>query len=267
MSDLNYFVKRISQEAQKYPELQSLEKNTSKMAFWTHLKHVMAAIAQELKLYMDTIKESAKREHILFGTAQWWIENAKAFQYGDYVKVVNGKIGYQVPDLKKQIVKYVAVEAIEGGGLKMKIAKEKGKALDTQELQAFTAYMEQVKLLGIDLQIISQPATPMKLVMSIEVDKQVAAQILNPNLTESPTLHQVITQYYETQAFNSTFYLSKLIDEIQKIEGVKDVFIESAQYRTGTGTGTEYHDIKSKAISPSGFFNLHSKSQITYIVT
>lgn len=171
---------------------------------------------------------------------RWYAEKAKAFRYGqslvaeaDYYSDAGLTPG-QIEAMK--IIAYAAVVEV-ARGLRIKVAKlVNGELapLTPQELDAFKAYMAIVKDAGVKLDITSTVADALKLSLRIKYNPLVLdgnGQRIDG--TAATPVPDAIREFLKNLPFNGVFSTAKLVDAIQKVDGVNDPKVDLVQTQYG----------------------------------
>ena len=175
-------------------------------------------------------------------TPLWYVNTAKAFQYGfnlvpEHTYYDNTSIADDVVVASK-IVAYAAF--VELPFTRMKVAKLAGSdlaKLAQPELDAFVAYMLRVKDAGVKLQAPTITSTdPDKLKLTLRIFYNPLVLDANGARLDGNTATPVsdaIKTYLQNLDFNGLFSVQKLVDYIQKVEGVKDLNVDQVQTQYG----------------------------------
>ncbi len=219
-----------------------------------------------------------------FGTRPWWVEKAKAFQYGYALTTVANFPEYldttSAGAVASRIVTRAACISGGGGNLTIKVAKEpvpnEPVALSAAELLALTAYCEQLVLPGVNASVQSLNADRLRLPGAVvRFDPLVMAA--DGTLISDPSVRPVdvaINAYLRAIPFNGTFSLTAMVDAVQAAVGVVDFTLpgnalgSTAEYGTGAplvfATFTNNHPTVAgymrEAVSPDSFADT-----ITYV--
>lgn len=265
-------VEEINREADRYNELSDLQSNTSRTSVWNFAKKSVAFAVLTLEKIIEKHYEdvNALVEEQEAGSLRWYAQKARSFQYGDRVVVVDNRVKYTQVDPSKQIVKHVSIS--EGtnnnrGTVYVKALKEENDTLaplTTDEKNAMIVYMDSIKFAGTKIEIISTDADILKMDLQIEVNNEVIdiAGRLTANSSVSPVI-DTIKAYFNNLPFDGIFYLSKLEDQLQAIEGVTDVHIVTAHQKSG---GNSYQPIMRRHESTAGYLRLDAENTtITYL--
>ena len=211
-------------ESGNYPELDALD-STSKVAIWRLWAWIAAFASKSVHELFESLKSFladlfAKSQ---VGTIEWWTENVKKWQSGDFLEFLDGIWKYAIVDELKYVVTQVALENL-GGVLLFKVAKDDSgslTALDAPEQTALLAYINKIKLPGTNTSVISFLGDDLKLNYKIYYDAQLSEQDIRDKVLLSAQ------NYLSNIVFNGKFQHTELTDEFQKIEGVKFPIFET----------------------------------------
>ncbi|GFR75333.1 hypothetical protein ElyMa_002185200 [Elysia marginata] len=197
------------------------------------------------------------------GTDEWYKDLALNYQDGDTIAVQNNRTVYLQKDESKRIIKRVSITENPEGGFKIKVAKagSSGLAPLTDEARTrFLVYIRRVKFVGIPIDVISLPADSLSLNATIELDS-LLFKADGSRLKDGKTpIDTAITDYLESFPFDTPFYLSKLVDAVQNVAGVKDINI-TASSLNGVAFERKIDEV------PSGYLTLDkAHSNITYVL-
>lgn len=210
----------------------TFEQQFSPLSIESLLFFVVASAIFVVETLMDGLRTDVNTALSLRLThnRQWYINIAKAFQYGD--ALVGDTDKYAVTDPLKQVVSYAAVDE-QDGTLILKVATLSGEALSgltSQQLIAFTSYMSKVKDGGVKINIISSAGDDLRLTVKIDYDPMVLdanGKLLSDPSTE-PAKETMLT-HIRNLPFNGEFTPMALVDALQVTEGIVIPTIESAE--------------------------------------
>ena len=248
----------------QYPALASLD-SPSEASFYQLLRKMWATLVQLVEGYIDgeSARLIAAIESARPGTLSWYGESAKAWQVGDVLAVVDGRMRYVVPDESKQLVKQVCVvEDPNNARLLMKVVKDARAPLTSEELGAFRDYMRQVKYAGVQLDVVSLPADELKLTAQVRVNRQLIGTNGQAVGSEALPVWDAINAYGQFLRLDSQLVLMDLVDAAQAVPGVLDFHITEASIRAA-GT-LEWTVFQSSIESLAGHVVLHPDTQFTY---
>ncbi|MCF6184353.1 MAG: hypothetical protein L3J56_06950 [Bacteroidales bacterium] len=249
-------------ESGQYPELDELN-STSKVAVWRLMIWIFSFFSKTIHELFESFKKYieevfAKNQH---GTLLWWIEQIKAFQYGDILEFIDGVFKYAVIDETKQIVKRVALETLNFV-LVFKVATEDSNGnlipLDTAQKTALHSYINKVKFPGTYTQVISENADDLKINLRIYYNAEVTEAELNTFIEEA------VNEYIKNIVFNGNFSITELTDKLQTVKGVVNPVVKSAYGKAHSQDVADYLLIDDYYKAASGYFNI-DQINIEYI--
>ncbi|MCT4644382.1 MAG: hypothetical protein N4A74_05285 [Carboxylicivirga sp.] len=194
----------------------------AKVSFESILFYILASAIFVLESLYDTLKAyvDAALNARLTHNRQWYVDLARAFQYGDTINPLTGK--YDVVDESKQLIDYAAVDEINGV-LFIKVARlVNGELapLSAEQITAFTAYIKATKDAGVVVNNISEEGDDARLVIDIWYD----AQVLNADGTaidgSGEPAKETVQNYLKNLPFNGEFTILALEDALQVTSGV-----------------------------------------------
>lgn len=217
--------------------LQDLQ-TPSRVARWRNVFWVVAAaIWLHERLWDATrveLQAIADSSHI--GTLRWYVEKAKQFQLGYDLTIINNVPAYDVDDPFSRIVERAAGRE-NGVIVLLKVAKLVGDVvtpLDEGELEAFTAYMDEMKMAGTTLNVVSLPADLFKVDLTVFYDPLVldsaGALILEPSVKP---VEDAVNAYLANVPFDGRYRRSALQDAVQAVPSVRDVVVNNLQAKHG----------------------------------
>lgn len=223
----------LDQKAQQ-PELAGLNSSSSEAIWmlWVNLTAYIIWLQENLwdahKVEVDLIAGRA-----VPGTVRWYQYIALQYQEGYSLEWNAEKLQYEYPviDEAAKIVKRSSVREF-GGIVQLKFAKldadDKPEPLDAAEKAAFNSYMYKVKFAGTFLQEISEPSDLLKLNIDVYYDP------IRIIVNVQSAVELAINNYISDLPFDSELRLSKIVDEIQLVDGVVDVANLVAEAKHGT---------------------------------
>lgn len=210
----------------------------SKVAIWRLMFWVVAYITWWHEMLFDQHKAEieARAAELITGTALWYRDQALVFQYGDDLQWNGNRYVYNPINVNNQIIKRAAVIEI-GGQVRLKVAKLDGSGLPipltVPELDAFKAYIQQIKFAGTNTAVITKDGDDLKLSIKIFYDPLVLDS--SGSLISTPgtkPVEDAIINYIQNLPFNGTLDLNALTDAMQQATGVISPFILSAEGRS-----------------------------------
>lgn len=230
----------------------------SKTAFYNLIADLFSDVASWLEVSFDTfatnLQESLLNQRV--GTAPFYIERSKAFQFGDtVVEDGNGNYKYEVIDEDKQIIKRVAFISAAGINL-LKVATVDGGGgvipLSSPQLAAFKSYWETVdfkpSFLDPGQSFISANGDDIKATLTVELDPQLFNTATGELLTTGEksvetAINNYLTTFTDTD-FDGTFYISELVSKVKAVNGVINALVDSVEAKPDTEP--TYTDIKAE---------------------
>lgn len=281
MRTLQEIQSEILQAKENEPALAELNSN-SKTALWRLWVYITSFAIFTLEKIFDQHKKEVdfRLSELKPHTARWYRNKALAFQYGFDLQqdsdIFDNTGNSEEAIANSKIVKYSAVIETENGQLIVKIATEKGgklQPISPSEKQAFEAYMAEIKDAGVRIAVINY--LPDRLILDLEIyyDPLILDESGTNRLSAEKPVEIAIQNYMKKLPFNGEMVLAHLIDELQKVEGVKIPHLANAQsswidpHSGGYGTP---QPISVAVIPESGYFevsfeDMNFKTNIKYI--
>lgn len=190
------------------------------------LENDQQAFIQEINGIFDT-----KQVH----TLAWWRTTTLGFQLGDQLQILpNGNLAYPTVDQDARIITRSSVIS-SAGGLTIRVAKTPStvpEPLSAPELEAFTAYVEDIQPAGIAPNIISVAPDEMLVRATVEVDPQVMDRS-NGSLLDNSNVFPVanaIEQHiatFQNDNFGGEFFANRMLAAILDVTGVMNVTLQA----------------------------------------
>ncbi len=200
---------------------------------------------------------SAMKAH----TLQWYINKAKAFQFGD--PLPDGSDSYATINTNKQIVSYAAAAEVNNG-LRIKVASSNGnglQALNSNQLSALSGYMGLVKDAGVRLYITSAAADRLQANLSIYYDPLVLDSMgRRLDGSGNTPVQDAIALYLNALPFNGLLVLNYFAEAIQHVPGV---LICKVNALNATYGGLPMQVITYQYLPDSGYLALDLQSDLT----
>ena len=210
----------------------------SRVARWRLMLWVVAVGTWVLEQLWDRfraeVEELAQRSAV--GTRRWYVDQARAFQFGYELELVNGVFRYAEDDAAARIVARAAVVE-QSGIVLLKVAREVSGALaplSVPQLIAFAAYINQIKMAGTQVNLLSLNPDLLKVQFTVYYDPLVLTA--TGALITAPSVRPVevaIREYIAALPFNGELRLTNLVDAVQRAQGVVDPRLTSAEARSG----------------------------------
>jgi hypothetical protein len=207
------------------------------------------------------IEEAAKANEA--GTLKWYADQVLKFQFGYNLIWNSNNYTYLYSDTVSQaaidarIISKVSVTEVfvsNFNGVAVKVAKAVGGVLapldDTPggELDTLKYYINRVKFAGINTSVLSLAADLIRLNLKVFYDG-----ILDLNTIES-AVEAAIKQYLNDILFDSWFITNKLIDALQLISGVLDVYVLNSEFKPASAGS--FTPVLNRYKPEAGYFEL-----------
>jgi hypothetical protein len=248
------------------PELAGLT-STSVTAIWRLWIYVFAMVVWAHEKFFDQYKIDLQAlvDANIIGTGSWYAQQLLKFQLGDTLEVLpSGKLGYLANDDSKKIVKRSSYQEQPGSLLLLKAAKEVSGAvvpLTATELTQLKGYVERVRFAGVNISVISENADKLRPVLDVYYNSLISPLVFIPNVEAA------ISSYCSQLDFDGFFYVSKMVDAIQAVEGVIDVKVNTmtAVSSVATNTFDRIYRTRSGYIEPDTESGYTLADLITYV--
>lgn len=217
-----------------------------------------ASIITVMRADMASIQNIVDNNHI--GTAAWYVALAKQFQWSEteaYQLVVDeqtGEIYYNIVNPADRIVTQASCVVSETSIL-VKVARgEPGNLQPLTDLQRLDLenYLRSLKIAGVKLGIVNEPADIVELTADIYYDPTFNTNLLKQSIVTA------LKQYSITLPYNGVVYRNAIIDAIQQVPGVADIVIAT------NGLEALHGDVRTTIerayITYSGYFNFKDDS-------
>lgn len=206
------------------------------------------------------------------GTPAYYANALLKWQYGDDLVVNEEGTAFHYPtiDEAKRIITHVSYQEYYSSEFKdnvliLKVATGTGSNLSRltdEELIAARAYLNQIKFAGVKCNVVSRKGDVLVPRVTVYYDGAVSKEELYDKIDEA------LTQFIADMKFDSLIYAQKVIDAIQSVEHVTDVYIDPnaaveqgifiAQYDDNDGLGP-LQKIVRKCYTSSGYAKQSTK--------
>ena len=248
------------------------EKTFSSVSVENILMYIVAFAAYTIEVMMESFRKDVDTQILqnIVPTVRWYHSQAISFQYGDQLGY-NEEFGhFEYPSVNedKKLVRYCAVKDL-GGSIRMLVSGENDgspSVLSNDVLSAFKSYMNQVKVAGIILDIKSLEADNIRIYANVNVDPQIIT-VNGIRISDGASVvEDAVNAYLAGIVYGGTFNKTKLVDAIQKVEGVIDVTLTDVQVKPSGAI--EYTSMSSNNYTAiSGCFRSKElKESLVYVV-
>jgi hypothetical protein len=158
-----------------------------------------------------------------------------------------------------QLVQYAAAVKAPGK-VRVKVAKQTNDLpdpLSTAEKAAFQAYMDLMQAAGDTVEVISNTPDDLQITIDVKVDASVIDVSTGALHTDSGSkpVEIAINEYLNALEFNGEYVINKMIDKIQKAEGV----INPGEFTIKSRYGAlPFTDVAVSLVANSGYFVIDS---------
>ena len=234
------------------------------------LFYIVAACHYVLESIFEKFTQDVEQKisRAVVASIPWYFDKAKAFQYGDALVLNPRTFGYEYAkvDTSKQLVKYVAVRD-RGASIEMLVSAEQdGKPTPLLDdiLTAFKHYINAIKIAGVVINVRTRKADELSIAVKVVVDPlKINRQGVDIASSEKVVEH-AIENYLADIVYGGTFNKTKLVDAIQRVDGVVDVVLGVCKYKAGD----EYKEIAGNNYTAVGgsFIAVGLDKTIEYVV-
>lgn len=210
----------------------------SKASIEARLIDVFASAAWVLEKTWDVFR--LETETVVDGSyvtsPAWYYRKALEFQKGDDL-VYNEKsyrFEYTAMDKAKQVVKNVAIRQVMDDDvtkLKVYFSDAQKQPLTGDTRAAFETYMREIGAAGTHYLFVSEAPDALRVHLHIYYD----ALVLDSNGErlegDGKPVEEAVEKYLNELEYGGVFYASKLVDVIQRAEGVKDVTLDGTTWQ------------------------------------
>lgn len=224
---------QIITNIQEQTELSGLS-STSRTAIWRLITYVIASAIHFHEMIYDTFKAEVNElvERTPAGTPGWYVFQLFEFQKGDVLELVDDIIQYENDDPSKKIITRAAYED-RPDLLILKAAKDGDQGapipLTSDEVTQVTAYLNRKKFAGTKIEFRSTDPDTLRIAGTLYI---------NPEITTGnyyDKIKEAVDEYLSGISFGGIFYIQKLTDALQGIEGVDDVQLTAVEIVNALG--------------------------------
>ena len=230
-------IKQIYEEAvaerNKRMELNEFSSD-SKLSILNGITWIVSAVIYSFESLLDVfavdIAEVINKR--VNGTPAYYANTMLQYQQGDELTVREDGLafGYAAVDESKQTITQVSyVESTDDQNLDSKLIlkvatgpRGKLEAISTEELVPITAYINRLKFAGTRLQVVSLPGDVLIPQLTVYYDGAITEYEMYT------AIEQELSKYIMEVDFDSTVYVSKVIEVIRRAIHVTDVWIDEA---------------------------------------
>ncbi|QQU02601.1 hypothetical protein [Myroides odoratus] len=236
-----YIANAVVKETYKLDPVKTFEQQFSKVSIENLLFETIAFALWFFEKLLDQNKVEINEEiaKSRIHNQKWYREKALDFMFGQSLSESDQ---YDITGLTEKEIQQAKIIANAApvkmqGYLRMKVVKRKKEELhplSPAELKAFESYMNRVTDAGTYVIPTTNVADDLKLHLDVYYNEMILAQ--DGSRLDGTLQHPVIDvihDYLKSLRFNGAFVETKLMDEIQQIEGVSMVKIVAAWSKYG----------------------------------
>lgn len=243
-----------------YPSLDDYlfpEEGGSKVSVFNVIIYVVAAAIFTFETILDITKTeiTAIRDQSISGNAKWVQRQVLNFQYGDVVTLVDFVPTYVPIDESARIVTQCSVKQLGSGDLAIKVAKGAAPSLTPlsgPELSALEDYWfgtgttEGVGFAGVRTTFINLSPDRMRVQATVYFFGQfVEADVKTAVIAAINNFFST----FQSEAFDGTVFMIKLIDAVQDVPGVSRIVLTDVKARDAATALSS-----ASTIDPQGYY-------------
>lgn len=237
----------------------------SEVSLETILIYIVSVAIWSMEKIIDSAREeiSARIETNALCSIPWYHALCLNFQLGHALEFNEGtyRFAYREEVPSTRIIKFAAVRQLEVEGvtkLRLYVSKAGKEPLTASEKLAFTRYIHEAGAAGTHFEIVSE--TPSPLGFSLQVS-------YNPMVLDTEgvrldgggkPVEEAITGYLDTIKYGGVFNRTKLVDAIQRAEGVTDVILTEVRIGAEAGEPVTTQNVEA----PGGAFTFNETSSV-----
>jgi len=219
--------------------------DSSKVAEWVLWLYNVAVAANITEIGISKAVEEIKEliENQIIFTAPFFIKKAKEFQYPDLVRINPDtyQIEYEVISPERQIISSATVTTLPSK-LLLKVRRKDTDSLSADEKTALESYLGAIKPVGTQIEVYNFPADEVGLYLEVLYQGNVSLA------TVKAAVESTINDHLLNLDFDAVLRISGLVDRLQAISGVKDVWFTNGTGVSDTGLPIEFqHTYNSRA--------------------
>jgi hypothetical protein len=242
------------------PDLDSLN-SPSQTAIYNLFMYIVAvaiylheSIWDIFKVDLENIAATA-----VAGTAKWLQKKVLEFQFDavtpQVIEVIDGVASYPIVDATKRIITRASVKQTGNKIVSVKVAKGSANSLEpltTEEKTALSDYLDDIKLVGTEIIVVSQEADRLKVTGTVYYKGQYVESVVKAAVIAAID-NYLATFSNDIQSFDGTLIVNKLIDAVQAVPGVNDFVITEIKGRNADQTVADGTPITRTYESVAGY--------------
>ncbi len=225
----------------------------SKVSEWNLWLYVIATAIHAFEIMLDLFREEIDSitDKVTTGTARWYAEMCYRFQTtGNLIfDHSTATVYYDEVNPDAQIIKVVAIKE-NGYNLVIKAARKEGEQivpLTATEREKFIIYINSIKFVGVDIQVVSETEDKVRYNIEVYYDPAYPPSVVERGVIEA------LDNFKTSLGFDSMIYKQRMADAVMKVAGVVTCDILSLERQWGE-EDPEYKMIDVYAELHSGYF-------------
>lgn len=195
------------------------------------LLFIVAGATHVLEVIMDRYKAEVADK---VASVPWYHRKALEYQKGDALRLNEATMEYEYATKadEKRIVRYAAVRD-RGTSVEILVSGDKGGepvALSNADLTPFKAYMNRIKVAGVILNISSRDTDRVRINAKIWTDPLLIDSDGASVGDGTKPVERAIQDFLKSIVYGGVLNKTKLVDAIQRVEGVTDVELGDCWY-------------------------------------
>lgn len=217
-----------------FSEGDSFEDKFSKVSLENIIFFIVASAIYALEALFGQFKDDVETKIAgsVIASIPWYHKMCLNFQYGDALvydpRTMQYK--YEIEDESKKVIKYASIREDNDGVEVLVSTEEDGKPSKVSDdvLMLFKQYLNAVKPAGVLVKVNSKMPDKLRINLKVQYDPLVLHSdgSLIANKDKFP-VNQAISEYVAGIVYGGIFNKTKLVDAVQKAEGVVDVVISA----------------------------------------
>lgn len=216
----------------------TFDEQFSKVSLEAILIYVFASSVWLLEQLWDAFRvETEQRINEAYVTSfSWYFRKALEFQQGDHLSFDEKTYSFKYPviDKSKQVIKNIAIRQVTDDGvtkLKVYFSDQSKQPLTGDLRTSFETYMKEIGAAGTHYLFVSEAPDNLRVHLRIYYDPLVLDSTGTRLEGGGKPVEETVESYLNSLEYGGTFYASKLVDMIQKTEGVKDVELDGTTWK------------------------------------
>lgn len=229
------------------------------------LIYIISAAFWSLEMIMDQVKSEINEriESNALCSIPWYHSRCLDFQLGyslDF-NLVTFRFGYAKDAPEARIISYAAVRQLETEGvtkLRIYVSKAGKVPLTANERLAFSRYVHEIGAAGTHFEIISEAPSLLGFALQVNYNPMVLDADGIRLSGGGKSVEEAITGYLDTIKYGGVFNRTKLVDAVQRADGVTDVILTEVRIGAEAGEPVTTQNVEA----PGGAFTFNETSSV-----